>query len=268
MSHERDLVAVFGRKAEEFSDYQKRVLRRLWNAGRREGVRGERDQLSRFFSELQLTEGSSEMPKPPSGCGPELVEQMTGFWRASIREARAQVSKFLTSIPYAEGGRPEPPQGYDPELTDLMTTLWRLSYKAALRQVEGIFNSVQLEEGTVPARMPKVSQEFEPALVERMSEMWRASFEEGVRRGDGRLGTLFTRVISKEPIHEVFDQTAMTNNNGSFCVGLKPWVQKAFQEILDAPDLDAAQEAADEAKAKHRRSREQTMSDTYPRWNC
>lgn len=73
-------------------------------------------------------------------------------------------------------------------------------------------------------------------------ESWRAqgaAFDQGRSAGLQELGVLFTKVLAKRPVYQVF----MIRSRE---MRYQPWVQAALQQVMDAPNLEEAQRVASE----------------------
>ena len=88
MSFDRDIKAIFGEKADEFTDHHKSLLKRVWDCGRREGDYRAQGRIRRFFQSVTFDKEHipKEMPRGSAGLPPEQMEQMEGFWRESFDE--------------------------------------------------------------------------------------------------------------------------------------------------------------------------------------
>ena len=88
MSFDRDIKAIFGTKADEFTDHHKNLLKRVWDCGRREGDYRAQGRLKRFFNSVTLDKErvTEEMPRGRTGLPPQQMEELEGFWRTSFDE--------------------------------------------------------------------------------------------------------------------------------------------------------------------------------------
>ena len=96
MSFDRDIKAIFGTKADEFTDHHKNLLKRVWDCGRREGDYRAQGRLKRFFNSVTLDKErvTEEMPRGRTGLPPQQMEELEGFWRTSATKGAQHASTW------------------------------------------------------------------------------------------------------------------------------------------------------------------------------